>query len=69
MDIGARVGIYGHGVDSCQNNFVTVQDCYIHDLPGAGIHLAGGNMYNLVQRNYISNVGFGINVGFSTGRL
>ena len=46
-----------------------MQDCYIHDLPGAGIHLAGGNMYNLIQRNYIANVGFGINVGFSTGML
>lgn len=57
---------YGHAIDGCQAHYVKVTDCYIHDLPGAGIHMAGGSTIGYFARNFIENVGFGMNIGFAT---
>lgn len=62
---GARMKTYGHGIEGVQAYKVTVDDCYIHDLPGAGIHLGGGSSFGLIRRNFIEHTGFGINVGFA----
>lgn len=43
-----------------------LQDCYVHDVPGAGIHLVGGTSHSLVERTAIFNTSFGINLGFQT---
>jgi len=63
---GERFRTYGHGIEGVQAHHVTVQDCYLHDIPGAGIHLVGGSSYALILRNFISNSGFGMNIGFTT---
>lgn len=62
---GERYRNYGHGVEGVQVRHLTVQDCYIHDLPGAGIHLIAGSSNARILRNFISNVNFGMNIGFT----
>jgi hypothetical protein len=63
---GSRYRLYGHGVEGVQSHDVTVQDSYVHDVAGAGVHLVGGSMSGLVQRNYFANTNFGLNIGFAT---
>ena len=62
---GERYRNYGHGVEAVQTHGLTVEDCYIHDLPGAGVHLIAGSINTRILRNFISNVQFGMNIGFT----
>ena len=66
FNTGARYRTYGHGVEGVQTQHVTVQDCYIHDIPDAAVHLVGGSTFGVIQRNYIANTEFGLNIGFAT---
>ncbi|KAG2445606.1 hypothetical protein HXX76_000217 [Chlamydomonas incerta] len=63
---GARLRVAGHGIEAVQAHDVTVRDCYLHDIPGAGVHLAGGSARALLERNYVERTGFGFNLGFDT---
>eukprot|EP00195_Chlamydomonas_chlamydogama_P010507 CAMPEP_0202898854 /NCGR_PEP_ID=MMETSP1392-20130828/7259_1 /ASSEMBLY_ACC=CAM_ASM_000868 /TAXON_ID=225041 /ORGANISM="Chlamydomonas chlamydogama, Strain SAG 11-48b" /LENGTH=1673 /DNA_ID=CAMNT_0049584895 /DNA_START=265 /DNA_END=5289 /DNA_ORIENTATION=+ len=61
---GKRVRVSGHGVVAVNANSLRVQDTYIHDVGGAGVHLTGGCTDAIIDRTYIATAGFGVNLGF-----
>jgi len=63
---GVRDVSSAHAIIGYRTSNLTVQDCYIHDLPGgAGVHLEAGAVGSVIKRNYFSNMTFGLNVGFA----
>ena len=63
---GVRNVKNAHGFVGVRVHVLLLEDNYIHDLPGgAGIHLEAGCVDSLIQRNYVSNVTNGMNIGFS----
>lgn len=65
-DCGARSYKNAHAFVGVQLHHTLIEDCYIHDLRGgAGIHLDSGTADTVIQRNYLSNVTYGMNIGFS----
>jgi len=64
---GVRYVRNAHAFVGVQTHNLTIEDSYIHDLVGgAGVHLEGGSIHSLIQRNFLSNVTFGMNVGFAS---
>lgn len=54
----------GHGIESRQGSFLTVEDSYIHDIAGVGILLGGGAQGCVIQRNILHDIGsIGVMVG------
>ncbi|PNH08902.1 hypothetical protein TSOC_004508 [Tetrabaena socialis] len=66
FNTGARLRTGGHGIEAVQAYTLTVRDCYLHDIPAAGVHLAGGTARALLERNYVARTNFGFNLGFAT---
>eukprot|EP00698_Gefionella_okellyi_P025556 TRINITY_DN9407_c0_g1_i1.p1 TRINITY_DN9407_c0_g1~~TRINITY_DN9407_c0_g1_i1.p1 ORF type:complete len:3269 (-),score=859.42 TRINITY_DN9407_c0_g1_i1:37-8790(-) len=64
---GRRSLISGHGLDAVNCNDLLVQDNYIHDISSNGVHVVGGSMRAVVERNLVQrcNLG-GIVMGFYT---
>lgn len=46
---GARLRVHGHGIEAVHSYGTTVRDCYIHDVPAAGVHLAGGTSHSVIE--------------------
>lgn len=64
---GIRDSSNAEGVDIINSHFVTLQDNYIHSIATTGLYVKGGASNNIIQRNFIQNVGSaGVLVGFDT---
>ena len=56
------------GIDDVNGDHLTVRDCYIHDTGSDGLHLKGGAIGVVVERNRVEKSrGTGITIGQSTG--
>ncbi|KAG2482352.1 hypothetical protein HYH03_018702 [Edaphochlamys debaryana] len=66
FNTGTRYRVGGHGIEAVQAYDTVVRDCYLHDIPAAGVHLAGGTARTLLERNFVARTNFGFNLGFDT---
>lgn len=58
----------GGGIDDVNGDYLTIRDCYIHDTAGDGIHVKGGAIGVVIERNRVEgSQGTGITIGQSTG--
>ena len=46
-----------NAIDVRGADFVTVEDCYIHDISGSGLLLGGGSRNSIVRRNVFNKIG------------
>ena len=64
----AGVRIDGGGIDAVNGDYLTIRDCYIHDTSTDGLHIKGGSIGVLIERNRVENSGgTGMAIGQSTG--
>ncbi|MBI2259449.1 MAG: right-handed parallel beta-helix repeat-containing protein [Flavobacteriia bacterium] len=64
---GALIDLNAEGIDNVNSAFMTVRNCYFHDIATTGLYVKGGGRNCLIENNIVENTGNGgIYLGFYT---
>ncbi|HYF49844.1 MAG TPA: fibronectin type III domain-containing protein [Planctomycetota bacterium] len=64
---GMYSGTGAQGINNVNGDRMLVQDCYIHDIRGAGVYAKGGPIGVILERNFVRDCEGGLMLGQGTG--